>query len=318
MRTATRRKGAGRAGLRRRLAFTLVGMSLTACSGATTANGGEEGTGSAEPFNPIRYTLIDDMERSSGEIAWPPPAGTTPGTWDTYADVQCSDVRPISTWDTADMGAWSYATVPEPHETFRGIFSRQAARVQTLNPLANTWGAGMGFNFAFRSSDQNVDGIPDNRPCTGGLVHDAWVPIVAVDLSAYRGITFWAMAARRGTTTMHLEFFDRNTTPEGEVCLAAGRDLSSCYNGFGVYLDLTDTFARYTVDFASVTQSPDWGYHPIPNVLDLTHVYAMNFQVETPSTGTCNPAGPIICAAPSWVPTVSFDFWIDDIYFVQK
>lgn len=294
---------------------------LPACSGLDTMPyvGGSPGiTGGAESFNPVRYTLIDDMESSTGLIAWTPPAGSVAGSWDTYADVQCADVSPMSSWDPDHPGGWSYAEVPQPYETFRGLFSRHAARVRTLNPLADTWGAGMGFYFALRPSDQNTAGLPDTRPCTKGQVVDAWVPVIPVDLSNYGGITFWAMAARHGTTTVHVEFIDRNTTPEAGVCLGANLDLSKCYNGFGVYIDLTDTFTRYTVDFASLAQSPSWGYHPTPDVIDLAHVYGLNFQMETPSAGACDPKGPIICAAPSWVPTVSFDFWIDDLYFIHR
>ena len=44
---------------------------------------------------PPTYTLIDDMEGSSGRIAWTPENArpdALPGRWISYADIQCENL----------------------------------------------------------------------------------------------------------------------------------------------------------------------------------------------------------------------------------
>ncbi|HEY5090177.1 MAG TPA: hypothetical protein VIK30_09410, partial [Polyangia bacterium] len=77
---------------------------------------------------------------------------------------------------------------------------------------------------------------------------------------------------------------------------------------------LTATFKQYTIDFSDLKQNPSWGYHSESGVLDLQHVFDLNFEVDLPS---CSSDGASMCAGGN-MPAVSFDFWIDDLYFVNK
>ena len=109
------------------------------------------------------------------------------------------------------------------------------------------------------------------------------------------------------------ERLDANTDPRGAVCNHTNTTSPDfCYNGFSQTIALTDTFARYTIDFASLEQTPGWGYRPYPAVFDVKHVYQLVFQVNVP---VCNMTEMCVGGSP---PPVTFDFWIDDLYFVNK
>jgi hypothetical protein len=238
---------------------------------------------------PAGYTRIDDMEGTSGRIEWTPtapPAGTTSGLWATLTDsAQYDHLEPVP-WST-----WSYAPVPTPYETFPGLTSTHAARFRTTEPLVNTWGAGMNIVFA-----------PEADEGPGPPEHLGFGPS-PVDLTAYKGITFWARADQnQDSATILVQFFDQNTWPGGGACLDGSGGAADCYNGFGATVNLTGTFTQYTIDFATLAQQPGWGFQPVPAVPDLQQTYALVFQVSTPRGAV----------------SLSFDVWIDDLYFVDK
>jgi hypothetical protein len=273
------------------------------------------------------YTKIDDMEGERHSIEWTPPSGLLPGWW--YASTDCSTEGNISPPpDTVVAGAfvpseWSYSVLPAAHETFPGIVSTHAARLRTTTPLQGVWGANMAFAFAWPSGDASAQVIPSAVSDAGAPTSDASAsgpttcPIIygseaAVDLSTYSGITFWAKGDPAGERTVQIMFQDVHTDPRGGFCNYI--DSSSpdfCYNGFGTGIALTDTFAQYTIDFRSLQQNPHWGYRPDPDVFDPQHVYQLVFQITAPACYTNEK-----CVGGS-APAVSFDFWIDDLYFVN-
>ena len=134
-----------------------------------------------------------------------------------------------------------------------------------------------------------------------------------MDLSAYSGLTFWAKGDPAGQRTVQIMFQDAHTDPQGGFCnYLDSNSPTYCYNGFGVAVALTGTFARYTIDFASLQQNPKWGYRPTPDVFDIQHVYQLVFQMTAPA---CYTNEMCVGGAP---PPDSFDVWIDDLYFVNK
>ena len=154
--------------------------------------------------------------------------------------------------------------------------------------------------------------LDDTQGCPFG--QDCKAP--AVDLGAYSGITFWAMADPAGTQTIRVQVADRNTDPRAGVCNATDpTSVADCFNVFRTPLTLTNTFTRYTVDFASLQQDQTWGYRPNPDVLDLQHVYDLSFAVDLPTCAQQNNSGTTCAGGP---PSLSFDFWIDDIYLVNR
>jgi hypothetical protein len=273
------------------------------------------------------YTKIDDMEGDGGTLEWLPPSGATAGVW--YTAVDCSEagniVPPpaVATGGAITLGVWSYSALPTPQETFPGIISTHASRLRTVSPLVGVWGANLDLAFASMpglaveiapavGSDAGAPGPDASAEDTGAC------PIIlgaeaGVDLSAYSGITFWAMGDANGSRTIEVIFTDRHTDPRGGICNYVDTNSPDyCYNGFATTIGLTDTLARYTIDFASLQQDPNWGYHPDPDIFDVQHAYQLFFQVNAPTCYTHE-----MCVGGS-APPVTFDFWIDDLYFVNK
>jgi hypothetical protein len=291
------------------VALLLAGAA--ACSGGGTPSGAPSG-----------YTKIDDMEGSSGFIEWTPPSDMTPGRWVTATD--CTEADRIAPPPSSlDPNGWSYAELPAPYETFPGITSAHALRLRTLSPLVDVWGANVTSDFAFPAGG---DGGPDaeppaaadagppaaGAPCMNGSSRQS--PGVPVDLGAYSGITFWGMSGAADVNVL-VQLQDQNTDPRGGICNPTDPTVeTNCYNGFGHGVILTPVMTRYTIAFSDLIQDPYWGYHPDPDVLDSQHVYSLGFQF---TASICANDSTIMCAG-GQAPPASFDFWIDDLYFVQK
>ncbi|APR77992.1 Hypothetical protein A7982_03339 [Minicystis rosea] len=103
------------------------------------------------------------------------------------------------------------------------------------------------------------------------------------DLSAYKGISFWAKS--NSPTRVRVKLPDGNTDPEGKVCTA-------CFNDFGMDLELTPTWTKYTIPFGSASQLAGWGA-PHPASVERTKMYGVQWQVNTPGA--------------------AYDVWVDDI-----
>ncbi|HEY2510458.1 MAG TPA: hypothetical protein VGI39_06370 [Polyangiaceae bacterium] len=101
------------------------------------------------------------------------------------------------------------------------------------------------------------------------------------DLSAYKGLTFWAKSAT--AFHMYVNFPDKDTDPAGGVC-------TKCNDSWGKGIDITAAWAQYTVTFAEL--GTDGIGAPAPAGFDPAHVYSIEFH-----------------AAPNAV----FDYWVDDI-----
>lgn len=107
------------------------------------------------------------------------------------------------------------------------------------------------------------------------------------DASAYKGISFWAKKGEGSTGRVRLKLPDVNTDQEGKVC-------TECFNDFGADIELTSTWTRYTVAFASMRQETGWG-NPRPAALESAKVFGVQWQVRSQGE--------------------SFDIWIDDVEF---
>jgi len=298
-----------------------VAAFLLACASSCSS-----GKASVDGGVPAGYTRIDDMEGGGQAIEWTPPSGA-PGWWYTATDCSANgDISPppATVVDGAFVpGVWSYSALPTAHETFPGVMSTHAARLRTTSPLQGVWGASMGFAFSWSSADAGGRIVATAGPDAGAQGLDASAgpatcPIIvgaeaAVDLSAYSGVTFWAKGDPTGERTLQVRLQDLHTDPAGGLCSYIDSNSPDfCYNGFGAGIALTETFAQYTIDFTSLQQDPNWGYRPDPDVFDAQHVYQLIFQVSTP---TCFTNEKCVGGA---APPVSFDIWIDDLYFVNK
>jgi hypothetical protein len=257
------------------------------------------------------YTKIDDMEGTSGQIEWIPPVGN-PGAWTSYTDTQCDRILPVPVYAG---GTWSYEPVPVPYQTFPGITSMAAARLRTTSPLVNQFGAGIAVDFAdLTQTPYDAGASADTPACIPSYMYERNTPSVTVDLTAYKGISFWGMASPgAGTGRVYLAVVDNQTDPRGGFCVPDPTSTLGCDSVSRFPIDLTSTFTQYTVDFSQLRRGLGWGYHATPDVLDLEKVYSLGFQVDTPG-GAC-PSTAVCAGQP---PSLTFDIWIDDLYFVNK
>jgi hypothetical protein len=252
------------------------------------------------------------MEGTTGLIEWIPPAGN-PGAWTSYTDTQCDRILPVPVYAG---GVWSYEPVPVPYQTFPGITSTTAARLRTTSPLVNQFGAGIEFDLADLTQTPYDAGASAGTPaCIPFYQYKRdTLPSVTVDLTAYKGISFWGMASPgAGAGRVYLNVVDNQTDPRGGFCVPDPTSTLACNTVSRFPIDLTSTFIQYTVDFSQLRRDIGWSYHATPDVLDLKKVYSLGFQVENPG-GYC--AYPSICAGQP--PSLTFDIWIDDLYFVNN
>lgn len=105
------------------------------------------------------------------------------------------------------------------------------------------------------------------------------------DASKYQGISFMAKSSASGIVRFKTP--DVNTKPEGGVC-------TDCYNDFGVDLEFSPEWARYTVLFSQMTQQPNWGDRKPAVAADA--LFAVQWQV----------------GKKDW----QYEIWIDDVQFV--
>jgi endoglucanase len=108
------------------------------------------------------------------------------------------------------------------------------------------------------------------------------------DASKFKGVAFWAKVGPGSQKAVRLKVPDVNTDPDGKVC-------TECFNDFGVDLDLSETWTKYTVAFDKMSQMEGWGA-PQKDKIDSSKLFGMQWQV--------NKAGQ------------SYDLWVSDVSFV--
>jgi endoglucanase len=113
-------------------------------------------------------------------------------------------------------------------------------------------------------------------------------PKGAYDASKYKGIAFWAKVGPGSVKGVRLKVPDVNTDPDGKVC-------TECFNDFGVDLDLSDQWTKYTIGFDKMSQMEGWG-SPQKDHIDASKLYGMQWQVNKPGQ--------------------SFDIWVSDVSFI--
>ena len=189
--------------------------------------------------------VVDDGEDNNNQVLAQKGRG---GYWYTFAD-KGSTITPMA-------GALGGTFSMSPGGA-NG--SQMAARMNGKVAGSGTVYAGAGFNFAD--------------------------PKAPFDVSAYKGISFWARRGENSTGTIRVKLPDVNTDQDGKVC-------TECFNDFGVDLELT-TRGEVMVIFWGHSRCPVGGLH-VP-VLDTTKMYGVQWQVNTPGA--------------------DYDIYIDDVQF---
>src|SRR5262249_39465772 len=122
-----------------------------------------------------------------------------------------------------------------------------------------TWGAGMGLDL--------------NHPGGGTRA--------SLDASKYKGVTFWAMAGAGATTSLRVNFPDKDTDPSGGTCG------TKCQDHFGAVLTLSSSWTQQTIQFSDLKQQ---GWGTAAASFDAKSAYGVEFMVPANTT---------------------FDLWID-------
>jgi hypothetical protein len=139
--------------------------------------------------------------------------------------------------------------------------------------------------------------------------------VLGADLSAYSGLVFWAKASSPGNQTIHVMIHDEYSEPRGGKCDSSpsANPAEKCFNAFSKSLDLTESFTRYDVPFSDLMRDSTWGKGS-GLALDLTSVYVIAFEVRNPQC-VSDPNARCAGSAPMYL---NFDFWIDDLYLVNR
>lgn len=115
-----------------------------------------------------------------------------------------------------------------------------------------------------------------------------------VDVSAFRGVMFWARTGDTNSSGVRVQFQDSSTRPEGGKCNDVDGSPDACYNGFGSELvQLSTKWQLYKFEFSRMAQR-DFGYRA--DALNTAEVYAMEWGVQA---------------------SLIFDLWIDDIWLYE-
>jgi hypothetical protein len=229
----------------------------------------------------VQHVLLDDMEGTAfpnGPIPFSVTgSGVVPGFWGSW----------VSAGDPSNLmspAPFAYASLPAPHQTLDGVTSSHAAHL--VCRVADLYGyCEQGVWLA-----QNPATSPDAGP--SDMNHR-----MAVDLSAYEALVFWAMASK--PTRLKIVVENADTDVLGGRCGQTDASADQCGDAFSRQVQLTDGWRRYEVKFSDLSQV-GWGHAAPSGKLDPRTVYLIGFQIDGPQSKTDAP--------------VEADFWIDDIY----
>jgi len=142
---------------------------------------------------------------------------------------------------------------------------------------------------AFAASS-NGSGFTDWGAGFGFDLNNAGTTRATYDASRFTGISFWAKAGAGSTTKMRFTIADDETAPDGGICQEA---LAECDDHFGANVILSEEWQNFSYRFSDLKQD---GFGKAFPALKPDKLYGIQFEAEA---------------------TVTFDFWIDDIAFVE-
>lgn len=237
---------------------TVATLALAACGGGDEDDGGNNntgGSGGGGGSGTGSNVLVSDFETASGD-----------GKYDGYSE------NPTQGWKTAwftygDKSAspMIFPTRMMPFETVED--PARAPGIHVANAKGSgfsIWGAGMGFNF---------------------LVNGVGVPPSKVDLSAFKGISFWMKVtnpALNGPVQVKLVDFDHALVEDGGGCTPLPTPtMGDCNNTHQFQItNATSEWKQFTISFDQMAEE-DWG-QKFPK--DLKEVIGFQFQVRANTT----------------------------------
>jgi hypothetical protein len=113
------------------------------------------------------------------------------------------------------------------------------------------------------------------------------------DASKYMGISFWAKIDAGTSSVVRVNFPDKDTQPDGNLCsTASNAGANACYDHYGYRITLSSTWTKYTIMFNQLA-TQNWGRGGTG--FDPASLYQVLFQIPTGAT---------------------FGVWIDDPAFI--
>jgi hypothetical protein len=270
--------------------------SGSSSGGGSGSSGGIDSGGSSDASDAgPTYTLIDNMS-GGPTVSGPLKCPGCNGSWYNYGDPSGAT--------TPSINAFLYTAFTPPLTTvFSTTAESNASRLASTKPFGG-FGAGMGFFYKL------------SVPADAGADATVSVPM-PLDVSAYTGISFYAMAsADAGATTLHVLFPDINTDPNGHSA-DGGSICTACFDHFGTTVALTTTWTQYTVPFNGLMQA---GFGaPKPTALDTKNAFGIVFQINGPGCPAPTDGGTICVSADggSLGTPVSFDVSVTALYFTK-
>jgi hypothetical protein len=212
---------------------------MTSGSGGTSSAGGSGstmvGSGGSSPMgaggsnSTGNIDMIDDMEDGDASIL---QTGGRNGAW-----FSIHDDTPGSLWPPSDS-PFVMSPLPQP----RGA---SKISVRTNGSGFDDWGAAVGLVLKISDSKQP-------------LFYDA---------SAYKGITFWGRIGDMSTTSVRVDFPDKNTFAMGGVCQG-----TECNDHFGRSINLSQEWKEFTIAFTELKQIGYGLHEPALDALELAGI----------------------------------------------
>ena len=261
----------------------------TGCSsGGSGGSGGSSGSagtsGSSITLDPAnKISDFEDVAAATVVGAGTPPRN---GYWYTYnddnpkgTDATCVQVPPSGPQVAPAMpAAWAGEAPPSAAPSGQtGSFALHAKWQG-----CTVWGAGIGADL--------------NQPMQDGGTYTG--PKVPYDVSAYKGVTFWAMAVQGTDTALRIKFpmTDETKVEDGGTCVESSTNKCSDDFGYKFSLPANGNWKQITVRWADAAFATEgWGAQFAWNPAHVTSI-----QIQSQDKNE------------------SYEFWVDDMYFITE
>jgi hypothetical protein len=267
--------------------FTLASVGGAGCGGGGGGGGGgSTGTGGSMSVTLAPENIISDFEDLAAATV--KQAGTPPrnGYWYTYNDDNpmgtstCMQTPPAGPQIPTGQTAPTYVGTAPPSPSPGGS---AALALHAVWSNCGVWGAGVGADL--------------NQPMQDGGTYTG--PKVPYDVTAFTGVTFFAMATAGTDTALRIKLpmTDETKIEDGGLCMESATTKCSDDYGYMFNLPSNGTWKQITVRFADRTsfKQEGWG-----KAFDWTPGHVTSVQIQSQHK------------------TEPYDFWIDDMYFFTE
>jgi len=242
--------------------------------GGTMGNAGTTGSGGSGPvlMEANKISDFEDLTAATVVMAGTPPRN---GYWYTY-----NDMTPCTQVPAAMDTTMKYIGAAPPSGVHDATLGSMALHGSWTG--CTVWGAGIG-------ADLNQPMVPDGGTYTGKKVK--------YDVTAYTGVTFWAMATTGSDTMLRIKFpmSDETKVEDGGDCVESSTNKCSDDWGEQFNLPTNGNWKQITIKWGDTGfHQEGWGAVFAWNPKDVTSI-----QIQSVDKGE------------------TYDFWIDDMYFIQ-